>query len=54
MIKKIKQIINNIKIESYRIYYNIQYYLEVKKYKRLYPDYIDNEYNNGSLKFIWV
>jgi len=53
MINKIKQIINNIKIKLYRIYYNIQYSLEVKKYKRLYSDYIDDEYNNGSLKFIW-
>ena len=53
IIDKIKQFINNIKIKLYRIYYNIQYSLEVKKYKKLYPDYIDNEYNNGSLKFIW-
>lgn len=25
----------------------------VKRYKKKYPDYIDNEYNMGSLKFIW-
>ena len=53
IIDKIKQFIDNIKIKLYRIYYNIQYSLEVKKYKRLYSDYIDDEYNNGSLKFIW-
>jgi len=53
MINKIKQIIDNIKLEIYCKTYNIQNYLQVKKYKRLYPDYIDDEYNNGSLKFIW-
>ena len=53
MINKIKQYINNIKIKSYRIFYNIQYFLELRKYKRLYSDYADDEYNNGHLKFIW-
>jgi len=53
MINKIKQFINNIKLEIYCKAYNIQNYLQVKKYKRLYPDYVDDEYNCGSLKFIW-
>ena len=53
IIDKLENYMNNIKIKLYRIYYNIQYSLEVKKYKRIYPDYIDDEYNNGSLKFIW-
>ena len=42
-----------IKLKIYCQYYNIKNYLQVRKYKRLYPDYIDDEYNNGSLKFIW-
>jgi len=53
MINKIKQFIENIKLEIYCKTYNIKNYLQVRKYKRLYPDYVDDEYNCGSLKFIW-
>ena len=53
MINKINQFINNIKLEIYCKTYNIRNYLEIRKYKRLYPDYVDDEYNCGSLKFIW-
>lgn len=43
----------NIKFElSYRID-RIKEYFAVKKYKRLYPDYIDDNYNYGSMKHIW-
>jgi len=53
MINKIKQIIENIKLEIYCKTYNIRNYLEVRKYKKLYSDYVDDEYNCGNLKFIW-
>ena len=53
MINKIKQFINNINIEIYCRTYNIRNYLKVRKYKKLYPDYVDDEYNCGNLKFIW-
>jgi len=53
MINKIKQFIENIKLEIYCKTYSIKNYLQVRKYKKLYPDYVDDEYNCGSLKFIW-
>ena len=53
MTNKIKQFINNIKLEIYCKTYNIRNYIQVKKYKKLYPDYVDDEYNCGNLKFIW-
>jgi hypothetical protein len=31
----------------------IKNYFTIRKYKKLYPDYIDDEYNAGSVKFIW-
>lgn len=34
-------------------FYNIKNYFQVKKYEKLYPDYVDDEYNCGALKFIW-
>lgn len=33
--------------------YPLQHYFEVRRCKRLYEDYEDNEYNIGSLKHIW-
>lgn len=33
--------------------YKVKHYFEVKKCKKLYSDYDDNEYNIGSLKHIW-
>jgi len=53
MINKIKQFIDNIKLEIYCKTYSIRNYLQVRKYKKLYPDYIDDEYNCENLKFIW-
>lgn len=35
------------------IIYNIKHKMKVRKYKKLYPDYEDNEYNCGLLKHIW-
>ena len=32
---------------------NIIEYFYIKKCKRLYPDYVDDEYNLGSIKHIW-
>ncbi|GAB6989502.1 hypothetical protein [Paenibacillus pini] len=32
---------------------NIKHKLQIQKYKKLYGDYEDNEYNCGSLKHIW-
>lgn len=34
-------------------YYNIKNHFQIKKYKKLYLDYMDDEYNCGALKFIW-
>ena len=49
----IKEFIKDIKFEIiYRID-KIKDDFAVKKYKKLYPDYIDDEYNLGSLKHIW-
>jgi len=52
MINKIKQFINNIKLEIYCKTYNIKNYLQVRKYKKLYPDYVDDEYNYGLSRLI--
>lgn len=46
MFKKIKYIIKNKT-------YQAKHYFEVKFCKKFYSDYEDNEYNIGSLKFIW-
>jgi hypothetical protein len=41
----------------YKIKYNIIYKIKTNMYnekmKKKYPDYVDNEYNCGSYKFIW-
>lgn len=34
-------------------YQNLQQKRLIRAYKKKYPDYIDNEYNCGALKFIW-
>ena len=34
-------------------YYNIKNHFQIKKYRKSYPDYVDDEYNCGALKFIW-
>ena len=49
-IEKIQSIIWKV---EYGLYRPIIDYFEVKKYKKLYPDYEDNDYNMGSLKYIW-
>ena len=53
LIDRIENFMDKIKSQIYCKTHNIRNYLQVKKYKRLYPDYIDDEYNCGSLKFIW-
>ncbi|QWU14310.1 hypothetical protein SAMN04487895_101612 [Paenibacillus sophorae] len=45
--------INRIKWYFEDKFWNIQHYFEVKKCKKLYPDYEDNEFNVGSLKHVW-
>lgn len=37
-----------------RVYYGVVDYFRTRKYRKLYPDYIeDDEYNLGELKHIW-
>lgn len=53
IINKIKDIISSIQIEIDVKLYPIKHYIADRKYKKKYPDYIEDEYNYGDLKFIW-
>lgn len=46
-------IFKKIRLELYRLIYKFLHCLEVRKYKKIYHDYKDDEYNCGSLKHIW-
>jgi hypothetical protein len=50
LLKWIENIIDYI---NYGLIYKIKDYLYVRKYKNLYPDWEDNEYNCGDAKHIW-
>lgn len=37
----------------YNVYKNTREKRIIRSYKKKYPDYVDDEYNRGNLKFIW-
>ena len=37
----------------YNVYKNTREKRLIRSYKKKYPDYVDDEYNRGNLKFIW-
>lgn len=38
---------------QYNLIYRFKEWLWIRKYKKKYPDYIEDEYNQGDLKHIW-